>query len=105
MAVNKKNEKLVIDRLVVIDDSIDLMEDLGTIQQDVFKELSMLLIKELDLDINGNIKRSRKNQKAAQKFSKIKRLVLTPEYKLKVGRFINSFDTVKKMSDIQIKES
>lgn len=104
MPVDKKNEKLVIDRLVFIDDSVDEMEDVSSIQQDVFKALKILLIKELDLDKDGNIKRTRKNQKAAQKSSKLRNVIFTPEYKKKVGNFVDSFDKVKKMSDKQITE-
>jgi len=103
MAVDKENEKMVIDRLVFMDESIDAMEDLDSIQENVFKELSMMIIKDLDLDVNGNIKQSRKNQKAVQKMSKIRALILTDGYKAMVGKFIGSFNTVKSMSNEQIK--
>ena len=100
MAVDKKNEKQVLDRLSFMDDSINVMEDVSAIQETVFKELSRLLIKELDVDINGNIKRTRKNQKAAQKMGAVRNLVLTPAYRKKVGGFIGGFDTV----NIQVKD-
>jgi len=103
MPVDKANEKLVMDRLVFIDDSIDEMDNVSNIQDNVFKVLSRLLIKELDVDVNGNIKRTRKNQKSAQKFSTIRNVVLTPEYKKKVTGFLSSYNEVKKMSDKQIK--
>ena len=103
MPVDKENEKLVVDRLVFMDESIDAMEGVDQTQEDVFKELSRLLIKELDLDINGNIKRSRKNQKSMQKMTKIRPLVLNDNYKAMVGKFIGSFNEVKSMSDTQIK--
>lgn len=104
MAIDKKNEGLVMDRLSFMDDSVAVMEDLGTIQETVFKELSRMLIKDLDVDINGDIKRTRKNQKAGQKMTSVRNLVLTPDYRKKVGGFIGGFDTVKKMSDKQITE-
>tara|TARA_R110002096_G_scaffold283333_1_gene477387 strand:- start:559 stop:876 length:318 start_codon:yes stop_codon:yes gene_type:complete len=104
MAVDKKNEKLVRDRLVFMDESIDSMDDVTDIQENVFKQLSIMLIKDLDLDKEGNIKRTRKNQKAAQRMNKIRPLILTDGYKAMVGKFISSFNTVKSMSDEQIKE-
>ena len=93
MAVDKESEKLVQDRLVFIDESIDGMEGLESTQEKVFKALSRMLIKELDLDNEGNIKRSRKNQKSMQKMSKIKNIVLSDEYKTMVGKFIGSFNS------------
>lgn len=102
MAVDKKNEQMVLDRLSFMDDSIDSMDGVEDIQQDVFKALSRMLIKELDLDSQGNIKRSRKNQKSMQKMAKIRPLVLNDNYKAMVGKFIGSFNTVKSMSDEQI---
>lgn len=105
MAVDKENEKQVHDRLVFIDKSIDGMEGLESTQENVFKSLERMLIKELDLDQNGNIKRSRKNQKSMQKMSKIKSIVLSDGYKSMVGKFIASFNTVKSMSDKQITDA
>ena len=72
MPVDKKNEALVLNRLTFIDDSVDKIENVSNIQEDVFALLKILLLKELDLDSQGNIKRTRKNQKSAQKFSTIR---------------------------------
>ena len=102
MAIDKENEKLVMDRLTLMDESIDAMDNVASIQEKVFKELSLMIIKDLDIDSNGNIKRTRKNQKAVQKMSKIRALILTPEYKAMVGKFIGSFNTVKTMTNEQI---
>lgn len=99
---NDSNDKLVLNRLAFIDDSVDEIEDVANIQEDVFEALKLLILKELDLDKDGNIKRSRKNQRSAQKFNKIRNVVLTPEYKEKVGNFLGAFDEVKTMSDEQI---
>ena len=104
MAIDKENEDLVMDRLSFMDDSVIAMEDVSNIQETVFKELSRMLIKDLDVDADGNIKRTRKNQKAGQKMASVRNLVLTPDYKKKVGVFIGDFDTVKEMSDKQITE-
>ena len=104
MAVDKENEKMVMDRLVLMDESIDAMDDVGSIQDNVFKELSMMVIRDLDVDANGNIKRTRKNQKAMQKMSRIKALVLNDDYKAMVGKFIGSFNTIKSMANEQIKD-
>jgi hypothetical protein len=104
MGVDKKNEKMVMNRLSFMDEAIDSVDDVTDIQANVFKELTRMLIKELDLDNNGNIKRTRKNQKAVQKMSKIRALVLNDNYKAMVGKFIASFNTVKSMSDEQIKD-
>ena len=63
MAVDKKNEKLVEDRLSFMDDAVDGIEGLESIQEKTFKSLRLMLLKDLDLDADGNIKRNRKNQK------------------------------------------
>lgn len=104
MAVDKKNEDLVLERLSFMDDEIDKMDTLSGVQEEVFESLKILVFKELDVDKDGNIKRTRKNQKAAQKFSKIRNVVLNQEYKQKVSGFIGAFGIVKDMSDKQITE-
>lgn len=98
----EENDQLVLDRLSFIDESVDEVEAVTSIQDEVFKKLSMMLVKELDLDEEGNILKTRKNQKAAQKFTKIRSIILSKEYRSQIGKFLSSFDKVKKMSDQQI---
>lgn len=105
MAVDKKNEQLVQDRLVFMDGAIDNIEGLEAVQEKTFNALKLMLIKELDLDVNGNIKRNRKNQRSMQKMSKLKNVILSDEYLALVGKFIGSFNTVKSMADKQITDA
>ena len=104
MPIDKKNEQLVIDRLEFMDDSIDNIEGLDKIQNDIFNRLKIDVVKALDVDSDGNIKRSRKNQLAVSKVGKIRSLIVNDGYKGIASKFITSFDTVKKMADKQIKE-
>jgi hypothetical protein len=85
-----------------MDNSIDNIEGLEDVQKKVFTALKIMLLKDLDLDSDGNIKRSRKNQKAMQKMSKIRTIVLSPAYQSLVGKFIGSFNIVRSMADKQI---
>jgi len=103
MALPKKVNKLLKDRLSLMDDSVDSMR-VEDIEQDVFKSLQIFLMKELDTDKDGNIKRTSKNLKSMMKVKKLRSLVLTPEYKARVGKFIGTFNTVKSLSDDYIKE-
>ena len=105
MAVDKKNEKLVEDRLSFMDDAVDGIEGLESIREKTFKSLRLMLLKDLDLDADGNIKRNRKNQKAMQKMKKIRSIVINDQYKALVGKFIGSFNTVKSMTDKQITDA
>lgn len=93
---------MVQDRLTYMDNSIDNIEGLEDVQKKVFTALKIMLLKDLDLDSDGNIKRSRKNQKAMQKMSKIRTIVLSPAYQSLVGKFIGSFNIVRSMADKQI---
>jgi hypothetical protein len=97
-----KNDQMVQDRLTYMDNSIDNIEGLEDVQKKVFTALKIMLLKDLDLDSDGNIKRSRKNQKAMQKMSKIRTIVLSPAYQSLVGKFIGSFNIVRSMADKQI---
>ena len=105
MAVDKKNEQLVQDRLSFMDDAVDNIEGLESIQEKTFNALKIMLIKDLELDVNGNIKRNRANQKAMLKMKKIRNVVLSDQYKSLVGKFIGSFNTVKSMADKQITDA
>ena len=101
----KSNKQLVLDRLTFMDKAVDNIEGLESVQEKTFKALKIMLIKDLDLDSEGNIKRNRKNQKAMQRMNKIRPIVLSDEYRALVGKFIGSFNTVKSMADKQIKDA
>lgn len=88
-----------------MDEAVDGIEGLEAIQEKTFKSLKRMLLKDLDLAADGNIKRNRKNQRAMQKMTKIRAVVLSDEYKALVGRFIGSFNTVKSMADKQITDA
>jgi hypothetical protein len=99
-----KNEQMVQDRLVFMDNSIDNIEGLENIQKKIFTALKIMLLKDLQLDDDGNIKRNRKNQRTMQKASKIRSIILSPAYQSLVGKFIGSFNTVRSMANEQIKD-
>ncbi len=98
MALPKKTRNLLNDRLSLMDDAVDTMK-VEDIQEDVFNALKIMLIKELDLDKQGNIKRTSKNLKAVMKVNKLRNLVLSDTYKERVGKFVGTFNTVKSLSD------
>jgi len=103
MAIPKKINKLLNDRLSVIDDSIDGMR-VEDVQEKTFIELKRYIYKEFDTDKEGNIKKTAKNLKKSQQFKKLRGIILNDNYKAKVGEFISSFNTVKSLSDDYIKE-
>ena len=87
-----------------MDDSVDSFR-VEDIEKQVFKALSRFLIKELDLDSEGNIKRTAKNLKTIQKGqTTIRNILLSNEYKRRVGKYVGTFDTVKGLSDQYITE-
>lgn len=92
-----------MDRLSVMDDAVDSI-NVEDNEQDMFKALRRFLFKELDLDKDGNIKRTAKNLKASQNFKKLSSILLSDAYKAKVGAFIGKFNTVKSLSDEYIKQ-
>lgn len=86
-----------------MDDEVDNF-DVKDEQEQVFKALQRFLIKELDLDKDGNIKRSAKNLKAVQNVKKLRNIVLSDAYKAKVSKYIGTFDKVRTLSDQYITE-
>ena len=103
MAIPKKIERLLNDRLSLIDDSIDNM-DVQDVQEKTFNELRRYIYKNFDTDKEGNIKKTVGNLKKAQEFKKLKAIILNDEYKEKVSKFLKSFDKVRKLSDDYIIE-
>ncbi len=104
MALPKKTRNLLNDRLSVMDDEVDSFR-VEDIEKDIFKSLSRFLIKELDLDKDGNIKKTVKNLKAMQRSKlTIRNILLSDAYQAKVGKYIASFNTVKTLSDEYIRE-
>ncbi len=86
-----------------MDDEVDNF-DVKDEQEQVFKALQRFLIKELDLDKDGNIKRSVKNLKAVQNVKTLRNIVLSDNYKAKVAKYISTFDKVRTLSDEYITE-
>lgn len=102
MALSKNLQKSLMERLTLMDNAVDEI-NVEDIQEDVFKALKIFLFKELDLDKDGNIKQTSKNLRAINRVKKLRSIVLTEDYKAKVGKFIGTFNTVKSKSDEFIK--
>ncbi len=74
------------------------------IEKEIFRKLRIYLTKRLDLDQEGNIKRTAKNLNEVQKVKLLKNILLNDAYKTKVGKFIGEFNNVKILSDEYITE-
>jgi len=81
-----------------MDDAVDSFR-VEEIEQDIFRQLKLFLIKNLDLDSKGNIKRTSKNMKTINRVKTLRGIILSDAYKAKVGKFISTFNTVKSLSD------
>ena len=103
MPLPKKTKNLLSKRLSLIDDAIDSM-DVQQVQIDVFKAIKRFLYKEIDVDSNGNIKKTSKNIKTLQRVRLLRNIVLSDDYRDKVGKFISTFNDVRGLSDMYIKE-
>ncbi len=104
MALPKKMETLLMKRLTLMDDAVDSI-DVKDIELEVFKNIKRWLIKELDFDKDGNIKRTAKNLKTVQRVKLLRNIVVNDNYKAKIGEFIGKFNTVKDLSDDYIHTS
>lgn len=95
MAVPKKIAKQNQDRLKFVDTKADNLEmNVEDLEEKMFKKLQTMLITQLNLDADGNIKRTGKNLRVVSKFASIRKMILTPEYINQVEIFLNSFDQV-----------
>lgn len=103
MALPKKTNKILNQRLSLMDDAVDFMSVEDTEEQ-MFKALRIFLIKELDLDKDGNIKRTAKNLRTVQRVRTLRNIILNDTYKAQVSKFINSFNTVRSLSDEYIRQ-
>ena len=103
MAIPKQANKLLNERISLIDDTVDnfRVED---IEVNIVKELKKYLLKELDLTKDGKIKPTRKNLKAIRNIKKLKPILLPEAYREKVATYINTFNQVRTLSDQYIKE-
>ena len=86
-----------------MDDAVDNI-NVEDEQVDIFRALKVFLLKELDLDKDGNIKRTAKNLRAMQKSKTLRSIVVSDSYKSKVGEFVGKFNMVKSLSDEYITE-
>ena len=96
-------DNLLMERLKLIDDSVDGL-DVKEDQEKIFKAIKRYLQKELDLDSEGNIKKSAKNIKTVQKVKLLRNILISDSYKKKVAKFIASYDKVKTLSDTYLTE-
>ncbi len=103
MALSKNLSDLLTERLSLMDDAVDDI-NVEDDQTAIFRALKVFLLKELDLDREGNIKRTAKNLRAMQRSKTLRNIVVSDEYKAKVGEFIGKFNTVKSLSDDYITE-
>lgn len=103
MSLPKPIQTLLSKRLSLIDSEVDNF-DVKDEQEQIFKALQRFLIKELDLDKDGNIKRSVKNLKAVQNVKTLRNIVFSDNYKAKVSKYISTFDKVRTLSDEYITE-
>lgn len=67
-------------------------------EKNMFNELRNFLLKNLDVDKDGNIKPTIKNLKEVQRVTFIRNLLLTNEYKEKVEEYLSAFDGVAKLN-------
>jgi len=103
MPLPKKTAKILSKRLSLMDDAVDNF-DVTEEEIKVFKALRRFLIKVLDVDKDGNIKRTAKNLRAVQDIKKLRNIILSDGYKAKVGKYIATFNKVRSESDKYIKE-
>lgn len=100
----KQIRKDNLKRLKFIEEQADsFVSDVASTQQTVLSNLKKM-IASLDVNENGNIKRTKRNINEVQKMRKINRLVITDNYKKEVGDYINKFDKVKESSDQYFKK-
>ena len=86
-----------------MDDSVDSI-NVEKIEKDIFIEIRKFILKEFDVDVNGNIKRTAKNLRKSQRIRLLRSIIVSDEYEEKVGLFISNFDTVRDLSDEYIRE-
>lgn len=87
-----------------MDDEVDNFE-VKDEQEQVFKALQRFLMKNLDLDKDGNIKPTSKNLKTILKSkTQIRNILISDSYKAKVSKYISTFDKVERLSNEYISE-
>jgi len=92
MAIPKAQSKRVKKKLHIVDDAIDNFDgDIPAIQKKIFKQI-VILLKDLELDDEGIIKRTVHNLNVFHKVNSIKKIILNDTYKNAVGKFVDSFD-------------
>ena len=101
MSREQDNINLVSDR---IDTSIDkLIEGIDKSQRGILNR-SYAIIKELELDAQGNIKQTVKNLRLLGKIRlQLKNSLLTDSYKTRVQRFLNTYPRVQKDNELYFK--
>ena len=98
METEKKLNQLLMERLGLMDDTIDKF-NVEEEQTNIFNAIKRYLQKNLDLDSEGNIKKTAKNIKTVQKVKLLRNILISDGYKKKVADYIASFDKVRSLSD------
>lgn len=99
MALNKTQSRLLEDSIDFQEESSDnFQEGIPDIQKSMFRQV-LLLVKELDVDRNGNIKNTVANRRKVQRFKKIRNKIITPRYEKDVEKFLKDFDKTKQKTD------
>lgn len=94
-----ESDKIFNDILSTLDDSvIKFSKALPGLQNDILTEV-VSLIRDLEIT-NGRIDNSVKNLRTIGKIeSKLKKIILNPDYKNEVGDFVETFDEVAKLQN------
>lgn len=96
----KTPDEILKELFDTIDTSIEKITDKADAQQKSILREVELLIKDLSLDENGNIKSTIGNLKLINKINaKLEKVILTPEYKKSVSDFVKSFTEVEELQN------
>ena len=80
-----------------MDKAVDVI-NVESEEKNMFNELRNFLLKNLDIDKDGNIKPTIKNLKEVQRVTFIRNLLLTEDYKKKVEEYLTAFDGVAQLN-------
>lgn len=96
----KTPDEILKELFDTIDTSIEKITNKADAQQKSILREVELLIKDLSLDENGNIKSTIGNLKLINKINaKLEKVILTPEYKKSVSDFVKSFTEVEELQN------
>lgn len=103
MAVPKKIMNKNISRMKFVEEQADSFDGrVEDIEATIFNKL-MAFLNNLEVDQDGNIKRTVVNLKLVNNISKLRSIAVTDSYKRSVEAFVNKFDAVKDKADSYFK--